>query len=48
MLAIKRSEGVTPEVNLRNPYDTDNEAGKQEIHPGFETQGRCHQSKTEV
>ena len=48
MLAIKRSAGVTPQVNLRNPYHTGDEAGKQETHPGFETQGRCHQSKTEV
>ena len=40
MLAIKRSEGDTPEVNLRNPLYTGEEACKWETHPGFETQGR--------
>ena len=48
MLAIKRSAGVTPQMNLRNPYHTGDEAGKQETHPVFETQGRCYQPKTEV
>ena len=43
MLAIMRSAGVAREVNLRNPLDAGNEAYKQEIYPGFETQGRCHQ-----
>ena len=41
MLATKKSVGVTPEVNLRHPLC---QAGKQEIYPGFETQGRCPQS----
>ena len=49
MLAIKRSAGVAPGVNLRNPLHALNEACKQEIQPGFENQGRCHQkSKTGV
>ena len=47
MLANNRSAGVAPEMNLRNPLHTGNEA--QEIHPGFENQGRHHQkSKTVV
>ena len=49
MLAIKRSAGVAPEVNLRNPWNAGGEAHKQGIHPGFETQDRCPQkSKTWV
>ena len=36
MLADKRSAGVTPEVNLRNPLYPG------EIHIGFETRGRRH------
>ena len=43
MLAIKRSAGVAPEVNLRNPLCTGQTAHKQGIHSGFETQGKCHQ-----
>ena len=47
MLAAKRSAGVAPEVNLRHRLWAGEEAGKQEIHPGFETQVRYHQkSKT--
>ena len=42
MRAAKTSAGVTPEVNLRNPLCTGEKAGKQGIHPGFETQGICH------
>ena len=49
MLAIKRSAGVAPEVNLRISLHAGKEASKQEIHPGFENQGRHHQkSKTGV
>ena len=49
MLAIKKSAGVTPEVNLKNLLHAGEEARKQGIHPGFENQGRCHQkSKTGV
>ena len=49
MLAAKRSAGVTPEVNLRNPLCIGEEAHKRGIHPGFETQGRRHQKyKTRV
>ena len=50
MLAAKRSEGVAPEVNLREgathtPLPSMNKAA----HSGFETQSRCHQkSKTRV
>ena len=47
MLTIRRSVGVAPEMNPRNLLHTGNESGKQEIHLGFETQGRCLQkSKT--
>ena len=42
MLATRRSAGVTPEVNLRNPLYTGNKHASKEIHPGFETQGRSH------
>ena len=45
----KRSAGVAPDLNLRHPLCAGKEAHKQGIHPGFETQGRCHQkSKTGV
>ena len=37
MLAVKRSAGVTLEVNLRNPLHTGNETCKQEILPDLET-----------
>ena len=48
-MAVKRSAGVAPEVNLRNPLHAGEEARKPAIHPGFETQGRRHQkSKTGV
>ena len=47
MLAIKRSAGGTPKVNLRNRLHAGEEAHKQGIGPDFETQDRCHQkSKT--
>ena len=46
---IKRSARVALKVNLRNLLHTGDQARKQEIHPGFETQGRHHQeSKTWV
>ena len=49
MLATKRSAGVTPEVNLGKPLNVGNQARKQGIHPGFETQSRHDQkSKTRV
>ena len=49
MLAISRSTGVTLEVNLRNPLYAGKEACGWGMHPGFQTQGRCHQkSKTRV
>ena len=41
MLAIKRSAGVAPKVNLRNSKQARKCASN--IHPGFETQGWCHQ-----
>ena len=44
MLAIKRSTGATPGVNLKIPLHTDKEACKPGIHPAFETQGRHHRS----
>ena len=34
VLAVKRSAGIAPEVNLRNPLHT------VDAHPGFKTQGR--------
>ena len=37
MLAVKRSEGVTHKVHLRNSLHAGNKAHKQGIHPGFET-----------
>ena len=44
-----RSAGVAPEVNLTHPLWAAEEACKQEIHTGFETQGIPHQkSKTGV
>ena len=39
-LLIKRSAGVTPQVNVRNPLHTGNKAHKQGIQLGFET-GIC-------
>ena len=30
-------------MNLKNLLDTGNETQKQGLHPGFETNGRCHQ-----
>ena len=40
MLTSVQSAGVAPEVDLRNPLYAGEKARKQEIHPGFETQGR--------
>ena len=40
---MKRSAGVAPEVNLSNHLRKGDEAYKQDIYLGFETQGRCHQ-----
>ena len=48
MLAAKRSEGVTPEVNLRILLCAGEKALKLGIHPGFETQGRRHQTEVSV
>ena len=36
MLTIKRSTGVVPEVNLRNPFHADDEGYGQLINSGFE------------
>ena len=38
MLAIRRSAGVIPEMNLNKPLHAGEEARKLRIHPGFETQ----------
>ena len=48
MLAIKRSVGVTPEVNLRvGTSCMPLPSAKKAAHSGFEIQRRCHQkSKT--
>ena len=40
MLTSILSAGVTPEVNMRITQMRKDTKG---IHPGFETQGRCHQ-----
>ena len=49
MMAVKKSAGVTPEVNLKSPLRTGERACWWGIHPGFETQDRCRQkSKTGV
>ena len=49
MLTIKKSAGVVPQANLRNPLHVGDEAHKPGIHTDFEIQGRCHQkSKTRV
>ena len=49
MLASKRSAGVSPQMILNNPLHTGQEAHKGGIHPGLETQGRCHnKSKTGI
>ena len=49
MLAAKMSAGVAPEVKLRNPLHTNDEACKWGINPVIGTQGRHHQkSKTGV
>ena len=45
MLAINRSAGVTPEVNLKKPLHTGKEVPKQGIHPAFETLGRHGQNR---
>ena len=42
-LPTKKSAGVAPEVNLRNPLHAGDKACKRVIHPGFESQGKCHQ-----
>ena len=39
MLTSIQSAGVAPEVNLKITQVTKQAKG---IHPGFETQGRCH------
>ena len=43
MLAIKRSVGAESGVKRRNPLNAGGEARKQDIHPGFEIQGKRHQ-----
>ena len=49
MLVVNRSASVTPVVNLRNSLHAGEEAHKQRLHHGFETQGRHHQkSKTGI
>ena len=49
MLAAKKSAGVAPEVNLRNPLHAGDKACKWGFHSGFETWGELHQkSKTGI
>ena len=43
MLTVKRSAGVTPEVNLRNRLYTGDKVCKQGVHPGFKM--KCQMSK---
>ena len=40
MLAVKRSAGVTPQVNLRFHCAHVMKHASKGIHPGFETQGK--------
>ena len=47
MLAIERSAGITPEVNLKNPLQAGDNECKSGIHPFFEIQGR-HQEKSKI
>ena len=47
MLAVNRSAGIAPDVNLKSSMQARNRAS--DIHPGCGTQARCHQkSKTGV
>ena len=48
MLATQMSAGVTPELNLKNPFHLSVQWYKWEIHPGFETQGKCPTKRTDV
>ena len=49
MLALKRSAGAAPEVNLMNWLHASDKAHNLEIHHGFETHGRHQEeSKTRV
>ena len=43
LLDSKRSAGVAPNVNRRNPLHVGNDTGKWGIELGFGTQGRNHQ-----
>ena len=43
MLVIKRSTGVTPEMNLINPFCAGDKAYKKGIHPCVDIQARLHQ-----
>ena len=42
ILTSIQSAGVAPEVNLRNSMQS-TKLASEKIHPGFETQRRCHQ-----
>ena len=44
VLVSKRSAGVAPEVNVRNPSHAGEKAHKERIYPGFEPQ----KSKTKI
>ena len=49
LLTMKRSAGVAPEANLRNPFNAGKKACKEGIHPWLRNTGRRHQkSKTGV
>ena len=43
MLAVKRSAGVIPWVNMINSLHASDAVHKTGIYPGFEIQDRCHQ-----
>ena len=45
MLVLKRSVGITLEVNLRDELHTGDKRFKQGIHPGFETQRQMSKNK---
>ena len=49
MVAVQRSSGVAPEVNLNSPLHASDEAYNGGIHPSLETQSSHHQkSKTRI
>ena len=48
MLAIKRSAGIAPEVNLNNPLHAGHKAHKWEIDSAFEIQDQKAKTRVSV